>query len=107
MLIASELTLAGVPALKVPDNWPGYDNIAQPKSTGSESIPARGRVKRRSQPIIRQYNVAARTVIWRRFRIYYLKGNRIAGFRQDKGFSHGCAGRPARSRWCKSTAMKE
>jgi hypothetical protein len=22
-------------------------------------------------------------------------------------FSHGCAGRPARSRWCKSTAMKE
>ncbi len=23
------------------------------------------------------------------------------------GFSHGCAGRPARSRWCKSTAMKE
>jgi hypothetical protein len=22
-------------------------------------------------------------------------------------FSHGCAGRPARSRWCKSTTMKE
>ncbi|KAF0123552.1 MAG: hypothetical protein FD139_1430 [Methylocystaceae bacterium] len=30
MLIAAELTLAGVPALKVPDNWPGYDVIAQP-----------------------------------------------------------------------------
>jgi hypothetical protein len=29
MLVAAELTLAGVPALKVPDNWPGYDVIAQ------------------------------------------------------------------------------
>ncbi len=29
MLVASELTLAGVPALKVPDCWPGYDVIAQ------------------------------------------------------------------------------
>ncbi len=25
----------------------------------------------------------------------------------DLAFSHRCAGRPARSRWCKSTAMKE
>ncbi len=30
MLVAAEMTLAGVPALKVPDNWPGYDVIAQP-----------------------------------------------------------------------------
>lgn len=30
MIVAAELTLAGVPALKVPDNWPGYDVIAQP-----------------------------------------------------------------------------
>lgn len=30
MLIAAELTLAGIPALKVPDNWPGYDVVAQP-----------------------------------------------------------------------------
>ena len=29
MLVAAELTLAGIPALKVPDNWPGYDVIAQ------------------------------------------------------------------------------
>lgn len=29
MLVAAELTLAGVPAIKVPDNWPGYDIIAQ------------------------------------------------------------------------------
>jgi hypothetical protein len=31
MLVAAELTLAGVPALTVPDNWPGYDVIAQPR----------------------------------------------------------------------------
>lgn len=30
MIVAAELTLAGVPALKVPDNWPCYDVIAQP-----------------------------------------------------------------------------
>jgi hypothetical protein len=29
MLVAAELTLAGIPALTVPDNWPGYDVIAQ------------------------------------------------------------------------------
>jgi hypothetical protein len=31
MLVAAEMTLAGVPALKVPDNWPSYDVIAQPR----------------------------------------------------------------------------
>ena len=34
MLVASELTLAGIPAMKVPDNWPGYDVIAQPSQGG-------------------------------------------------------------------------
>jgi hypothetical protein len=28
MLVAAELTLAGVPAMTVPGNWPGYDIIA-------------------------------------------------------------------------------
>ena len=64
------------------------------RRTGATAL-GRGRVKRRSQPIIGQYNVAARTVIWRRFRIYYLKGNRIAGFRQGKGFSHGLGRTPS------------
>jgi hypothetical protein len=30
MLVAAELTLRGIPTLKVPDNWPHYDLIAQP-----------------------------------------------------------------------------
>lgn len=34
MLVAAELTLAGVPAMKVPDNWPCYDVIAQPQGGG-------------------------------------------------------------------------
>jgi hypothetical protein len=28
MLVAAELTLHGIPALKFPDNWPHYDIIA-------------------------------------------------------------------------------
>jgi hypothetical protein len=35
MLVAAELTLAG--SLKVPDNWPGYDVVAQPRD-GSEPL---------------------------------------------------------------------
>ena len=38
MLIAAELTLAGVPALKAPDYWPGYDVIAQPPKEVSEFL---------------------------------------------------------------------
>jgi hypothetical protein len=34
-LVAAELTLAGIPALKVPDLWPGYDVIAQPRDGGT------------------------------------------------------------------------
>lgn len=45
MLIAAELTLAGIPALKVPDNWPHYDVIAQPPGA---SVPLRVSVKSRT-----------------------------------------------------------
>ena len=45
MLVAAELTLAGIPVLKVPDNWPGYDVIAQPPGDGK---PQRISVKSRT-----------------------------------------------------------
>ena len=45
MLIAAELTLAGIPALKVPDNWPGYDVVAQPEG---DAEPLRISVKSRT-----------------------------------------------------------
>jgi hypothetical protein len=38
MLVAAELTLAGIPALKVPDNWPGYDVVAQPAGDKPQRI---------------------------------------------------------------------
>jgi hypothetical protein len=48
MLVAAEVTLAGVPALKVPDNWPCYDVIAQPKGGGSpQRISVRSRTFKR------------------------------------------------------------
>jgi hypothetical protein len=34
MLVAGEMTLAGTPAMKMPDNWPCYDLIAQPTGGG-------------------------------------------------------------------------
>jgi hypothetical protein len=45
MLVAAELTLAGIPALKVPDNWPGYDVIAHPPGNAN---PQRISVKSRT-----------------------------------------------------------
>lgn len=45
MLIAGELTLAGIPATKMPDNWPSYDVIAQPKNV---EAPQRISVKSRT-----------------------------------------------------------
>ena len=43
MLVAAELTLAGIPALKVPDNWPHYDVIAQPMGAAAQRISVKSR----------------------------------------------------------------
>lgn len=43
MLVAAELTLAGIPALKVPDNWPHYDVIAQPRAGPPQRISVKSR----------------------------------------------------------------
>jgi hypothetical protein len=37
-LVLSELTFAGIPAAKMPDNWPGYDLIAQPANIPPQRI---------------------------------------------------------------------
>src|ERR1035437_800117 len=36
-----------------------------------------------------------------------VRENLIPRIKSSDAFSHRCAGRPARSRWCKSTTMKE
>lgn len=43
MLVAAELTLAGIPALKAPDNWPHYDVIAQSKTGDAHRISVKSR----------------------------------------------------------------
>lgn len=48
MLVAGELTLAGIPALRVPDIWPGYDVIAHPPGGLPLRISVKSRTKGRS-----------------------------------------------------------
>jgi len=52
MLVAAELTLAGVPALKVPDNWPHYDVIAQPLSGEPQRISVKSRTFKRGSAYV-------------------------------------------------------
>jgi len=43
MLIAAELTLAGMPATKMPDNWPDYDLVVQPAGQAIQRISVKSR----------------------------------------------------------------
>ncbi|TWI41068.1 hypothetical protein [Mesorhizobium tianshanense] len=47
MMVAAELTLAGIPALKAPDNWPGYDVIAQPFDRPAQRVSVKSRTFKR------------------------------------------------------------
>ena len=58
MLVAANLTLAGVPALKVPDNWPGYDVIAQPDKGGPLRISVKSRTFKPVSNAFVTYNTA-------------------------------------------------
>ncbi len=55
MLVAAELTLAGIPALKVPDNWPHYDVIAQPIDRAAQRISVKSRTYKKG-PAYVEYN---------------------------------------------------
>jgi hypothetical protein len=55
MLVAAELTLAGIPALKVPDNWPHYDVIAQPLGRPAQRISVKSRTFK-TGPAYVEYN---------------------------------------------------
>jgi len=57
MLVAGEVTLAGVPAIKMPDNWPCYDVIAQPQGGGlPQRISVRSRTFKRGGDTFVSYN---------------------------------------------------
>ncbi|MDE2474847.1 MAG: hypothetical protein KGO48_07360 [Alphaproteobacteria bacterium] len=47
MLVAGELTLAGIPALRVPDTWPRFDVIAEKPDGSLHRISVKSRTKRR------------------------------------------------------------
>jgi hypothetical protein len=55
MLVAAELTLAGIPALKVPDNWPGYDVIAQPPGMEPLRVSVKSRTFKRGAAFVDYY----------------------------------------------------
>lgn len=52
MLVAAELTLAGIPALKVPDNWPHYDVIAQPIAAPPQRTSVKSRTFKRGSAYV-------------------------------------------------------
>lgn len=56
MVVAAELTLAGVPALKVPDNWPGYDVIAQPVGQTPQRVSVKSRTFKRGPAYVTYYD---------------------------------------------------
>ena len=52
MLVASELTLAGVPTMKAPDQWRGYDLMADPPSRLPQKISVKGRTFKRGAAFV-------------------------------------------------------
>lgn len=57
MLVAGELTLAGIPAHKMPDNWPGYDIVAQPLGVDAQRISVKSRTFKKGAAYI-EYNMS-------------------------------------------------
>ena len=65
MLIAAELTLAGVPAMKMPDNWPHYDVIAQMQTDSfPQRISVKSRTFKRGGDGYVEYNATQSTFDW-------------------------------------------
>ena len=64
MLVAAELTLAEVPAMKMPDNWPGYDVIAQLKDNAPIRISVKSRTFKRGKDAYVEYNVKDNNFDW-------------------------------------------
>jgi hypothetical protein len=53
MLVAAELTLAGMPAMKAPEYWPGYDVVVQPLDTKPQRISVKSRTFKRGAAFVR------------------------------------------------------
>lgn len=65
MLVVAELTLAGVPAVKMPDNWPDYDVIALPKSNVVPlKISVKSRTFKHGRDAYVEYNINDSSFDW-------------------------------------------
>jgi hypothetical protein len=65
MLVVAELTLAGVPAVKMPDNWPDYDVIALPKNGGTRlNISVKSRTFKHGRDAYVEYNIKDKSFDW-------------------------------------------
>ena len=64
MLVAGEVTLAGVPAFTVPTNWPHYDVIAQPRDRVPQRIYVRSRTFKRGGDTAVDFNSDAQFDWW-------------------------------------------
>jgi hypothetical protein len=56
MLVAAELTLAGNPAAKFPDNWPQYDLAVRSKDGSLQTISVKSRTFKRGGDTFVAYN---------------------------------------------------
>jgi len=52
MLVAAELTLAGIPAIKAPESWPGFDVIAQSSNNELQRISVKSRTFKRGPAFV-------------------------------------------------------
>jgi hypothetical protein len=65
MLVVAELTLAGVPAVKMPDGWPGYDVIAAPKDERKpQAISVKSRTFKRGGNAYVEYDIRDSSFDW-------------------------------------------
>jgi hypothetical protein len=101
MLVAAELTLAGVPALRVPDLWPGYDVIAQPPDRGPQRISVKSRTPGRRN---RALGFDPATCDWLAVVLFEEEGRRIFVLPSDIAEAHST--RPPKAKTRRSCALR-
>ncbi len=68
MLVVAELMLAGVPAVKMPDNWPGFDVAAFPKGNQApQRISVKSRTFKRGRDCYVDYDIKDSSFDWLAF----------------------------------------
>ena len=65
MLVVAELMLAGVPAVKMPDNWPGFDVAAFPNGhKNPQRISVKSRTFKRGRDSYVEYDINDNSFDW-------------------------------------------